>query len=208
MSVRSGYGPTLPEIAAERFGVPRRKAAIVLAAGFLALVAFALILRGGDGKKEFRHDGTPAFALRYPTHLMTPVKAELGEIVRFETRRGALAITVGISAIDFPGKRFSDLPVVAAQHADAVREQIPGVEFREEGRTRLNRQPAYEVNYRYGPPGRRTGGRDVLLFPDETGLRHGVLISFRTVKPGGPLTEKDRDAIKLVRRGAHSLLFE
>lgn len=208
MSVQERFGPSLPELVAQRTGLDRRKAAFALVGAFVALIVLALLIRGGDGRTTFDHDGNPAFELSYPESLLEPVTAQPGEIARFEARRGPLSITLAFSETDLAGRPFSELPVATAQHAESLREQIPQIEFREQGRTRLNRQPAYELNYRFGPKGRRTFGRDVLVFAEDAKtLDDGILISTRTVKPGPPLTDAERDVAKRVRKVANSLQF-
>ena len=194
--VKSQFGPSAS-----------RRTVLISLAALVVLAGFALLIRGDDGRTEFAHDGRNAFTLRYPPS-MKPVAAQPGEIVRFEARRGALAVSLAIRGADFPQRRFPDLPIVASLHGDELRARLPELQLRDEGRTRLSGQPAYELNYRFGPAGRRSSGRDVLVFPDESGLRDGAILSTRTVKPGQPLNEGDRDLVKEVRRAAHSLLFE
>jgi hypothetical protein len=194
--VKSQFGPS----------ASRRTVVIGLAA-LVVLAGVALLIRGGDGRTEFAHEGRNAFTLRYPPS-MRRVATQPGEIVRFEARRGALTVSLAIRTADYPRRRFFELPIVASLHGDELRARLPELELRDEGRTRLSRQPAYELNYRFGPPGRRSSGRDVLVFGDESGLRDGAILSTRTAKPGRPLDEGDRDLIKAVRRAAHSLLFE
>jgi hypothetical protein len=191
-----------------QFGPSASRRTVVIGLGALvALAALGLLIRGGDGRTEFAHAGQNAFTLRYPPELER-VATQTGEIVRFQARRGPLAVSLAVRDADFPQRRFYELPIVASLHADELRGRVPDLQLRDEGRTRIGRQPAYELNYRFGPSGRRSSGRDVLLFPDERGLRHGVIFSTRTVKPGLPLDEGDRELIKTVRRAAHSLLFE
>jgi hypothetical protein len=194
----------------DEFGPPlSRRTALAVAGGLLVLIGVALLVRGDDGNEAFVHKGEPAFTLEYQTDRVRPVEPQPGELARFEARRGPFSVTLVLRPVEFPGRPFSELPVAASLYADDLRRDgPPALDVRAEGRTRVNRQPGYELNYRFGPPHRRSFGRDVLLFPDETDLRGGVVFSMRSSKSGSPVEEADRELAKAVRRAAHSLQFE
>jgi hypothetical protein len=178
--VRPEFGPTLPALLRERFGLPPRAtiAAVVVLVVLAGIVAVA-VRPGTPGDTQFVHDGDPVFNMLYTSGMLERVEPQGDELVRFEGERGAQRATVTVSPLELPAAggdvTHALLPVYASGHADRLREEIPGFQLVEEGRARVGTSPGYEVTFR--APG--LYGSDVVVVPGEDDARGAVLVSLR-----------------------------
>jgi hypothetical protein len=208
--VRPEFGPTLPALLHERFGISERLAGVLLVGLLVGLaVLVALVARRDDGVAQLTHAAPPAFTLLYPERVMDVERPAAGELARLETSRGGVraAVTVRPARLPpYPGTAIYGLaPVLAERRIDAVRRRSERFQLRGDGRTRVNGAPGYEIAYRTGPPGRRTYFREVVLVEDET-ARDGVLLTLRFATRG-TLTDAGRDLIRLAKSAYRSFRF-
>jgi hypothetical protein len=73
-------------------------------------------------------------------------------------------------------------PAVASGLIDQMRAADPAFILRAEGRTRINSQPGYQIQFQTRVGGRLAYGRRALLFPDEPGVRDGADVTVVSVR--------------------------
>jgi hypothetical protein len=154
-----------------------RAAAIVCGVGLLAvLVAAALTLE--DAK--FSHGGPVPFGFDYRDLYRTA--PDPGGYVKV-TRTGAdgvLQDSFAVAPLRLPpysGQLSGELPLYATGYIRELNRRYTGFVLRGEGKTRVNKVPAYDILYTALVAGRRMYGRDVLLLPETSGVRDGVEIA-------------------------------
>lgn len=178
--VRQELGPTLPEL------VGRRRARLALLA--VALPAAALIalplLRDGAGAGRVVVDGPVAFNLDAGALQRAPAA---GATALRLVADGPLLqeLTVAPMRLEpYRGDAVAALMSLAQRRADRLRSELgAGLVVRGEGRTRINDQPGYQLQYQFSRDGQTAYGRLVLLVPPEEDVlrpRDGVAIDLRT----------------------------
>jgi hypothetical protein len=60
------------------------------------------------------------------------------------------------------------LPVLASQLEAQMERELPGFQWRYDGRANVNRVQGYEILFQYRPNGKLTYGRRILLLPTVT----------------------------------------
>lgn len=215
--MQAEFGPTLPVLLNRRFGISRRASAIALAAVALALAA-AVAARGGpgDGRTLLVHREPPQFRFLYDPAVLRPVAEHPGELERLEGRHGPLSLTFSVRPFPTPTPPgpsvLGALPIYAHAHVRFLQRTLPGFRLRKERHTRINWAPGYEVQFRYGRPGRRVHGRDVLLFEAEDSKAGALLLSARHTsarRPGASSASSASSAEKIAaaRRTLRSFSF-
>jgi hypothetical protein len=186
LPVKPEYGPTLPDLVAPRWGrVPRvvRVPAVVLAA-LLVVAAAALALRArGAGDVSVVVERPVAFNLRHGEALPR-VAPRGGELLRLEGRRGPLFLqsfaVERLVLAPYRGVPSGEFPVAAERVKARLARRFGEFALVEEGRTRVNEVPGYEVVFTArSPTGRRLYGRWVMLVPltdPPTPQRRGVTL--------------------------------
>jgi hypothetical protein len=174
------YGPTFGRLLAPRWHAASsfaRAVAIVCGVGLTAaLLAAGLTLE--DAK--YSHGGPVGFSFGYRDLYRTA--PEPGGYVRVQ-RRGAdgrLEDSFAVGPLRLPpysGALSGELPLYASGYIRALRHRYGDFVLRGEGKTRVNKVPAYDVVYTALVEGQRMYGRDVLLFPEREGVRSGVAIA-------------------------------
>ena len=193
--MRPEFGPTLPALLAAR-GVSRRAMAI----GAVALVAFAvaavLVIRAQRDQADLVVAGPPTFNLVYPPSILHEAQTRDGELARLEgsRRNGSVAITVrAIRVPPYPGADVVGgyLPILAEQRLAELQAQYGSIEVFDEGKARINLFPGYQIGFGARVAGARLFGRDTYLFPQETGVQDGVLLSLRRTVRHKPTAADD-----------------
>ena len=212
MRLRPEFGETLPQLLRRRYGIPERRS--WLGAGVvvvLLVVAFLLVHDPLDGKAQLVHRSAPVFNTLYTPGAVRPAKPRAGELQRYVGRRGPLRVEVAVRRLRLPpyqGDLAGALPVFATAHADRLAARLPGFEPTDEGRARVGGAPGYQVGFRFGPPGDRTTGRDVLVIPPEQpGARDGVVITYRETRGGVQPGARTRAVLKGARSAFRSFKF-
>jgi hypothetical protein len=183
------FRPTLAELAGPHWRAAgrRRRVALIAALGAIVMLAAALVMRGGgaatrtvvveqpvafnlvyDAARLARTDPGPGASL----DLRTPPSDPDPE--RFTVRP--------ITLPPYRGDPASIQPIVASRLIDEMRSADPAFILRAEGRTRINRQPGYQIQFQTTEGGRTVYGRRTLLFPDEPGVREGADITVRSAR--------------------------
>jgi hypothetical protein len=182
------YGPTLGRLLAPRWHAASsaaRAVAIVCGAGLLAgLIAAGLTLE--DAK--YSHGGPVPFSFDYRDLYRTA--PEPGGYVKVQRRGpdGRLEDSFAVGPLRLPpysGVLSGELPLYASGYIRALSRRYAGFVLRGEGKTRVNKVPAYDIVYTALVAGHKTYGRDVLLLPEREGVRSGVDIAMLAYKATG-----------------------
>jgi hypothetical protein len=177
------YGPTLGRLLAPRWhAAPRALRAGVIAAGILIVVAAIGIVLTLEPAR-YSQNGTFPFSFTYKGLFKTAPEA--GGYVRVEAHYadGSLKYSYAVNPLSLPphsGGISGVLPVYATGYSERLAGRFPDVKLDGEGKTRVNKVPAYQVLYRATIDGRTMYGRNVLLLPEQQGARKGVEIVMLT----------------------------
>ena len=187
--VRPEFRPTLPELLAPRMrGMGRARVAAIVALGLLATAALALLIRGSGSTTDTVVVRDPvAFNLVYDTaRLERTQPPPAGTALELRTPASDPdAETFTVRPITLPayaGDPAGEQPIVASALIEQMRRADPAFILRSEGRTRINRQPGYQIQFQTRVGGRTAYGRRALLFPDEPGVREGADITVLSVR--------------------------
>jgi hypothetical protein len=186
-SLRPGFGPSLPTLLRERFGIAPRTLAVAAAvlAALIAGVALYVVLT--DPEKQLVHEGDPVFNLLYDSDVLHEAERRDGELARLEGRRKRVSVTVAVRPLPLPAYRGDVakglLPVHAQRYMDDLRRRDPTFVVRDEGRSTVNTSPGYQIAYQTGPAEHPTYWREIFVVPDEDAPRLGVVLSFENERP-------------------------
>ena len=197
MLVRPEFEPTLPALVRRRTGIPERLTVALLVLGLVLLAAAVLLVRPRvDGESQLVHRGEPAFNLLYASGALHEATPRGDELARIEGRRGRQAVTITVRPLELPAGgsdvAHGVLPIYASGHIRALEAELELFQLRDQHRARINDAPGYEMQFRSGPPGRRTFGTDTLIVPDEGEARGALLLSMRRAVVG-PLKLSDAE---------------
>jgi hypothetical protein len=183
-ALKPGFGPTLPALLRERFGVPAPVTlAVVLALVLLLGIVMLLVRPGSSPGDRLLHTSPPVFNLSYDGALLAPVDPGPGELARLEGERGRASVAVVVRPLELPPYRgdvaHGLLPTWAVGHAERLRGSFDGFRLLEERRARLGEAPGYEVLFRAKGDEGRILATDVLLVPEERRREGAVVLSQR-----------------------------
>ena len=177
------YGPTLGRLLAPRWqAASRALRAGVIAAGILVLLAAVAVVLTLEPARYSRGGSLP-FSFTYKGLFRTTPEA--GGYVRVEAHYadGSLKYSYAVNPLSLPpysGGVSGVLPVYATGYSERLAKRFAGVKLDGEGKTRVNKVPAYQVLYTARIDGRTMYGRNVLLLPERPGVREGVEIVMLT----------------------------
>lgn len=186
--MRPQFGPTLPELLAPRLrGIGRARRAALVAAGLLALALLALAVRGSGSTTDTAVVREPvAFNLVYDTARLERPPPPPGAALELRTPASdpdAESFTVRpITLPAYRGEAAGVQPIVASALIERMRRADPAFILRSEGRTRINGQPGYQIQFQTRVGGRTAYGRRALLFADEPGVREGADVTVLSVR--------------------------
>jgi hypothetical protein len=179
ISLKPGYGPTLPELLA-----PRWRRASPLARGlfaalvvlFIALAAsLALVVRN----RTYSHGGPVPFGFSYRS--MEHAAPEAGgyvKLVHYVDGRLEDSFAVGPARLGpYRGNPQLQLLIFANAYIRRLERSVPGFRLYGQGKTPVPNGARYQVLYETTIAGRRMYGRNVLVFPEHPGARQGLLIT-------------------------------
>jgi hypothetical protein len=187
--VRPEFGPTLPELLAPRLrGIGRARLAVLVVAGLLAAGALAMLIGGPGSTTDTVVVREPvAFNLVYDTaRLERPQPPPGGAALMLRTPTSDPdPETFTVRPITLPaysGDPAGVQPAAASGLIEQMRAADPAFILRSEGRTRINSQPGYQIQFQTRVGGRLAYGRRALLFPDEPGVRDGADVTVVSVR--------------------------
>jgi hypothetical protein len=185
--LRPGFGPSLPALLRERFGMTPRTTLIATAVLALLVAAVVVVSAVTDPEKQLVHHGDPTFNLLYDSDALRSVPPKPGELVRLTGRRRRVSVAVTVRELKLPPYRGDVakglLPVEAETYMQGLRERDPTFQIRDEGRSTVNDSPGYQIAYRTGTSGAYTYWREIFVVPDEEAPREGVILTFQNRRP-------------------------
>jgi hypothetical protein len=206
---RPDYGPSLPVLLRQRFGIREvvtRAVAIAIAVAIGIAVVFALI----SGPEQIVYRAGPTFNIQYSSDVLERVAPHGAELVRLEAHEGKLSASITISRLRLPpyaGNVTSGLmPVYVDGYERELGRTLEDFRVRDEGSARVNDAQGYQVGFRFGPEGRFTWARDMMLVPGDEDVREGVVLRLRQTKTG-TITDADLDVLEDVRQSFRSFNF-
>jgi hypothetical protein len=207
--VRPEFGPTLPQLLRARLGVPARVTTAV--ALLVVAVAIVVVLASRGGEVHVIHrTPEPVFNLRYASvlHRSPPRPGVLFELVGTRGDLFLQSMTVRpLHLAPYRGAVSGDLPILAVQHAKVSRRAYPGFTVLDEGKARINDAPGYQIGFRAKREGRTIYGREVLLLPDEPGVREGVTITVLQTNAAGAHSIDDVGTVGAIKKPYRSFRF-
>jgi hypothetical protein len=199
--VKPGFGPSGPDLL-RRLPRPVRLALVVAALALAGLVVWWATLGATAGETWVVVQEPFAFNLTYGEEFE---RVQGGAALDLERVRedGLFVSSFAVRDLTLPpyeGQAGGILPLLATFHVRGLRERLEGFELVEEGRTRVNFVPGYEVVFQYDLGERTVYARDVFLVPEVPGQRAGAQLELRaTPTSGTPNAESigDVGAIRL-----------
>jgi hypothetical protein len=182
------YGPTLGTLLAPRWhaAAPAWRALVIAASAFVLAVAIGLALTLLDA--SYSHGGPVPFKFKYKGLYRTApdpggfVKIARESAGRLDDSYAVAPIRLG----PYEGTVNGELPVFAAAYTHRLAKRFVRFRFEGEGKTRISSTlGGYEVLYSALVDGRKVHGRDVMLLPERSGAREGVVLEMLT---SGPVT--------------------
>ena len=202
VSVRPEFGPSLPALLASR-GVSRRAMALGAVALVLAAVAAWLGIGALRDREHLVVDGPPQFNLVYAPSVLTEQEPREDELVRLEGERPNLSVELTVRPVDVPAAEGENvvggyLPILAERRLADLADLYGPVGVIDEGKSRINGQPGYQIGFRTMRGDDRLFGRDAYVFPDEPGATEGLLLSLRRTirRKQTPADEEFYDKVK------------
>jgi hypothetical protein len=177
------YGPTLGRLLEPRWrSAPAVARALVIASavGLLALlVGGALTLLDAS----YSHGGRVPFSFKYKgLYSTTPDPGGYVKVTR--SSGGLLEDSYAVAPLrlgSYRGSVSGELPLFASGYTQMLARRFPPFTFEGEGKTRISSTlGGYEVLYSTLVDGRRMYGRDVMLLPQRSGVREGVVVEMLT----------------------------
>jgi len=160
---------------------------VVGLAALLVVVALVALGRGGaDGAKVLVVRGPVTFNLKYDPARLDRATPQAGDSLLLQTvasDRDPERFSVRpITLPPYTGDPAGVEPIVASGLIKEMRRADPGFVLRSEGRTRINQQPGYQIQFQTRVGGRLAFGRRTILFKDEPGVRQGADITLLSVR--------------------------
>jgi hypothetical protein len=206
---RRDFGPTLPTLLRERFGLSDRALWIgVSAIVALAIVAVVIAAQTRSTKHFVHHD--PTFNVTYDGSVFHRGTPRDDELFRIEGRAPRLVVTLAVRPLRLPAFRgnvvHAFMPVWATGYVRDLSRSFDHFQLHDEGKARASDATGYQLGFRAGTPKRLTFGRDIVLLPAETGVRDALVVSLRQ-RIAGPLGPRGEHAIDVARDALHSFAF-
>jgi hypothetical protein len=199
----------LPQLLRSRLGIPTRVTGAVALVLALAAIAFVLSGRGGEVHVVHRTP-PPVFNLRYASVLHRS-PARPGVLLELVGRRGNLFLqSMTVRPLHLPAYRGAvsgQLPIIAVQHARAIRRQYAGFTVLDEGKARINDAPGYQIGFRARRGERTIYGREILLLPDQPAARDGVTMTLVQTHAAGAHAVGDVGTVGAIKKPFRSFRF-
>jgi len=180
--VKPQFGPTLPELVAERLGTLPPRLRVIAGAVVAALVAVALLaaLRGGASSFGARAQGV-AFSFSYSGLRREPAPPGDAALFTSRTRSGRLVARLSVAPLELPrhaGNVTGIEPVFAADYMRSFASANPGAVLDGAAPTLVDGIAGYDFTYTRRIAGETYYGRVIFLTPSTApGVRAGVTVS-------------------------------
>jgi hypothetical protein len=180
------HRPTLGDLLAPRPRWVRRAVAAI--AALVALALLARVLAPEQRGIEVVVRDAPAFNLAHPAELVRePPAGE--EVLRLVRRRGPLFVqSFAVRPLTLPayrGEVSGILPIAADREWASLERRFARLELVQEGKTRVNEVPGYQLLFRARLGARRLFGRVVLLPEPVAGARRGWTLELLATPAAG-----------------------
>jgi hypothetical protein len=204
ISLKPGYGPSLPELLA-----PRWKRASPLMRGLclalvILLVALAAVVALKLRNRSYSHGGPVPFSFSYrDMERTTPERGGYVKLVHYVDGRLEDSFAVGpVRLGPYRGDLQLQLLLLTNAYIRGLERSVPGFRLYGQGKTPVPAGPRYQVLYETMIAGRRMYGRNVLVFPEHPGARTGLVIAMLSS------TEADEEITSPLRVGSTGLLYK
>ena len=192
--VRPEFGESLPTKLGPKWRALGRlpRALIFGAAAVVVIVVAAFLLGVGSPTRKVEVAAPVPFQLHYDSDLLQQRLAVGRESLRLESPAGVGAkrsfVVQPALLPAYKGSIQGVLPLWAEQMTRQMSAGDPSYATVAEAPVLLERQPGYEILYRFSRGGRSFYGRRVILFPVDPGARAGVDVTMTAVRGDGALT--------------------
>ena len=207
--LRPEFGPSLPQLLRARLGIPTKVTAAVAAVIVLGAVVFVLGRRGSE-EHLIHRTPAPVFNLRY-AKVLHRSPARPGVLLELVGKRGEVFLqSMTVRPLHLPryrGAVSGQLPILAVQHAGAIRRAYPGFTVLDEGKARINDAPGYQIGFRAKRDGRTIFGKEILLLPDEPAARDGATITLLQTHAAGAHAVDDVGTVGALKKPFRSFRF-
>lgn len=186
--VRPEFRPTLPELLGPRLRRLGRAGSVLLVLAGVVLAGLLVVLGRGSGAAttEVVVREPVAFNLVYDADRLERTTPPAGASLLLRTfASDPDPETFTVRPITLPAYRGDPAgiePIVASGLIREMRRADPQFILRSESRTRINRQPGYQIQFQTRVGGRTAYGRRTILFADEPGVREGADITVLSVR--------------------------
>jgi hypothetical protein len=177
------YGPTLGRLLAPRWRAAARPVRVAVVLGGVILLGGVIGLVASLLNAQYSQGGKVPFSFAYKGLFKTAPDPGGYVKIRSPAGNGPLEYSYAVEPLELPaysGGLSGELPVYATGYIHRLAARDRGFVLRGEGKTRVNKVPAYQVLYTELLEGRTFLGRNVLLLPEKPGVRLGVEIVMLT----------------------------
>lgn len=187
--VQPRFRPTLSDLLGPHWrALPRAlRVAIVAVVAVIAVVAVVGLyaaVRPTAGRHVVVVPGAHAVNFLYvsPLHRVAPQR---GQLVALSTPAGAsepqrFAVRP-LTLPPYSGDPGGALVLYSVKLERYLEAEHPGLIIRDEGRSRINMAPGYQVTFQTREGGRTVFGRDIMIVPDQNGARVGAVLEMISV---------------------------
>lgn len=213
MSVDARFGESLPALIERRRGIAQRTTLAAVAAVLAAAVlVYWLVLRDPlDGKDQYVRTRAPVFNVLLTPGIVHRVRPRPGELLRLRARRGPVLATATVRRLRLPAYRGDVaglLPVFTDAYTRRLAAATPGFHLLADGKARVHTAPGYQVGFGFTSQAGAGQGIDILTVPPELpGVRDGVILSYREIRPPGRIRPRLRAVLKAMRSAFRSFEF-
>ncbi|MDQ3769360.1 MAG: DUF1795 domain-containing protein [Actinomycetota bacterium] len=207
--VKPGFGPSGPELL-RRLPRPVRAALAVLALLLAGLVGWWATLGASAGETWVVVEEPFTFNLTHGEDFERVGREDAALVLERYRDDGLFVSSFTVKELTLPpyrGLASGMLPLYATAHIAQLRESLEGFELVQEGKTRINFVPGYEVVFRAARGERTVYGRDVFLVPEVPGQREGALIELRATPASGTPNPESLGAVGSIKQPYRSFRF-
>lgn len=186
LPMKREYGPTLGRLLEPRWSAASRLARLAVMGAGVGLVALLLAAGLTLENAHYSHGGPVPFS--FSDRDLYRVAPEPGGYVRVQSHwpNGELKYSYAVDPLRLPaysGALTGEMPLFATSYVRALRARSSDFALSGEGKSKINNTlTGYQVAYSAEVDGEEMYGRDVLMVPEGTGVREGVVIRMLTSK--------------------------